>query len=141
VEDLILAYGGPGLGLVSFIAATLLPFSSEAALFAAVRLGLPPSEAFAWASLGNCLGVILNYALGFWGSQTFLEKTIASRGGRRAIDWSNRFGKWSLLFSWLPFIGDPLTIVAGILRVDFLFFLVVVCCTRVLRYGLLLAFL
>jgi membrane protein YqaA with SNARE-associated domain len=51
--------------------------------------------------------------------------------------WYARYGKWSLLFSWLPIIGDPLTVVAGVMREPFLSFVVLVAIGKVGRYTLL----
>ncbi|MBC8145396.1 MAG: DedA family protein [bacterium] len=139
IEALIVSYGGPGLLLISFIAATIIPLSSEAAVIAAVWLVLPPTETLVWASVGNCLGITLNYWLGRLG-----RKKIDDRGkeptGRvaRTVRWLERYGKWSLLLSWLPFVGDPMTLVAGVSRVNFLFFVVVAFSVRVLRYWLVL---
>jgi len=138
LQHLIVAYGGIGLMVVSFVAATILPFSSEAAVYGALRLGMAPGEVLLFASVGNCLGVLFNYWIGRWGSESLLHRAMQGRAGRRAIDWSGRYGKWALLLSWLPFIGDPLTIIAGIMRVRIVFFIAVACGTRVLRYGALL---
>ncbi len=139
INGIIASYGGPGLLVVSFIAATLVPLSSEVALFAALRLGMPGGEALFWASAGNCLGVLVNYGLGRWGSETFLRKPLESRGGRRALRWSERYGRWSLLLSWLPFVGDPLTLAAGVMRVNLLFFVVTAFAARVARYAAIVA--
>ncbi len=130
-------YGGLGLAAVSFVAATLVPISSEAAVIAALRFGMAPSIVLLYASLGNCLGVTLNYLLGRWGSGGLLRRTSQSRSGRRALDWSNRYGRWSLLLSWLPIVGDPLTLVAGAVRVPPLFFVIVAFGVRIVRYLLL----
>lgn len=139
MQELIGAYGGPGLLLVSFIAATLVPLSSEVAMLGAMGLGMPAVEALVWASIGNCLGVSLNYALGRWGSSTILRRLMAGRAGRRAVDWTERYGKWTLLLSWVPIIGDPLTLAAGVLRVHVVFFVVVAFAVRIGRYALLAA--
>ncbi|MEO5929057.1 MAG: YqaA family protein [Candidatus Kapaibacterium sp.] len=139
LDGYIRSYGGMGLLVISFIAATIFPLSSELALAAALRLGMPPMESLLYASLGNSLGVIFNYGLGRWGSETVLKKTLASRAGRRAQGWTERYGKWTLLLSWLPIIGDPLTLLAGVARVNFLFFLIVSSGVRVARYGVIIA--
>lgn len=140
LQHLVVTHGGLGLLLVSFIAATILPLSSEAAVYAALRLGMPSWEVLLYASVGNCLGVLLNYGLGRWGSDAVQRKTAKSRVGERAMAWSERYGKWSLLLSWLPFVGDPLTIIAGIMRIHLLFFVVVTFSVRVLRYAAVLLF-
>ena len=67
----------------------------------------------------------LKHPLGF----PFKDKQI-----KKSSSWFNRFGKWSLLFAWVPIIGDPLTLVAGLLRVRFLDFIILVAIGKVSRY-------
>ena len=125
------------LFFLSFLAATLIPTSSELTLAALLStnnynsLGL-----LATASFGNILGSVFNWLLGFYLLKhinkkwfPFNEKQVLS-----ASKWFNKFGLWSLFFAWLPIIGDPLTFIAGILRVRFLLFLVVVAIGKIARY-------
>ena len=122
---------------ISFLAATILPFSSELSL-----VGLISSSKFnnllllIAASLGNILGSVVNWLMGFY-SRNFTSKkwfpfnelqiTTSSK-------WFEKFGKWSLLFAWVPILGDPLTLVAGLLRVKFLDFIILVAIGKVSRY-------
>jgi membrane protein YqaA with SNARE-associated domain len=135
----IVSYGGLGLLVVSFIAATILPLSSEAALLAALGFGMAPIEALLFASVGNCLGVSFNYWLGHVGRERLLERTLRSRAGQRSHAWMERYGKWSLLLSWLPIVGDPLTILAGVFNINVLFFAATAFGTRIARYGVIVA--
>ena len=125
------------LFFLSFLAATLVPTSSELTLAALLStnnynsLGLLTTSSF-----GNILGSVFNWLLGFYLFKhinkkwfPFNEKQIAS-----ASKWFKKFGVWSLLFAWLPIIGDPLTFIAGILRIRFLLFLVVVAIGKIARY-------
>lgn len=134
-QELVATYGGWGLLVISFVAATLVPLSSEVAVFAALRLGMAPLEVLLFASVGNCLGVLLNYALGRWGSERFLEGRMKGRSSQRAMEWGRKFGYGSLFLSWLPVVGDPLTLVAGIVRLPFLYVVVVGFGVRILRYA------
>lgn len=136
-ETMLATYGGPGLLVVAFIAATIVPFSSEAAVYAALAMGFPQVEALVWASIGNCLGITLNYWLGRVGRRTLSLEEKPEGKTARALRWFERYGKWGLLLSWLPFVGDPMTLVAGIIRVNFLFFVVVGFSTRILRYWII----
>lgn len=128
------AWGLPGLFLAAFLAATVLPFSSEAALVGALAAGVPVGPALVVASVGNTLACALNYGLGWWLGERMRPRLESSRGGRAALRWSERWGAWALLASWLPVVGDPLTIVAGLARVRPWLFAVIVPALRVARY-------
>ena len=128
------AYGG--LFMAAFLAATILPAQSEAGLSALI-LASPASVTLllATASLGNVLGSVVNWYLGrgiyrFTGKQWFPANTQLSR----ATSWYGRYGRWSLLLSWVPVIGDPLTVVAGIMREPLLRFLLIVGIAKTSRY-------
>lgn len=136
IETLVEA-GPLGLFLVSFLAATLVPLSSEAALVAGLAAGVPVAEALVACSLGNSLACVVNYGLGWFFRDAMQARLEAGRSGRRAFRWVDRFGPWSLLGSWLPVVGDPLTVVAGVARVAFWLFLLVVIPLRVGRYLLI----
>ncbi len=123
-----------GLALISFFAATLLPFSSEAALLTAITAGVPVLNVIVACSIGNCLACLLNFKLGGWLREKMQHKMASSRGGRVSLRWMQRYGKASLFFSWLPVIGDPLTVIAGMARVGWLWFVGVICTLRIVRY-------
>ena len=129
------AWGGPALFGAAFAGATLLPLSSEAAFAAALAGGMPVPAALAWASAGNTLGCALNVALGRWGRARAAPRLQASRAGRRALAVVERWGAWSLGLSWLPVIGDPLTVAAGVARVPLGVVAAVVPALRVARYA------
>jgi membrane protein YqaA with SNARE-associated domain len=94
----------------SFLAATLLPGSSEAVLFAALKLD--PRQywpALAVATLGNTLGGMSSYLIG---------RIMPQRGQIKGLPWIRRYGSPALLLAWVPIVGDPLCVAAGQLRVD-----------------------
>ncbi|PAP77377.1 YqaA family protein [Rubrivirga marina] len=132
------AYGAWGLCAAAFVGATLVPVSSEAAFVAAVAAGLAPATALGWASLGNTAGCLANYALGRWAREGVGDRLAGSRSGRAALRWTDRYGTPALLLSWLPVIGDPLTLAAGVGRVPLAWFLPLVAGLRVARYAALL---
>ena len=132
-------YGVWGLALVAFVGATLVPVSSEVAVVAALKLGIPPWQVFLSASAGNALGASFNYGLGWLFGARVRARLEASRTGRRALQFAERYGKWSLLGSWLPVVGDPLCLAAGLFRISPLFFAAVGVGTRVARYALIIA--
>lgn len=122
-----------GLFLAAFIASTLVPASSEAVLAGLVASGAyDPWLLLAIASLGNVLGATVNWALGRWAAQTRWVRGNARLA--QAGAWLRRYGAWSLLLSWLPVIGDPLTLAAGLARLRLPLFLLPVALGKVGRY-------
>ena len=126
-----------GLFTVAFVAATVFPLQSEAALVALLLNGQQPVWALvAVASVGNVLGSVVNWLLGrgierFADRRWFPASPAALARAQRAYQ---RWGKWSLLLSWAPFIGDPLTVVAGVLREPLPMFVLLVALAKVGRY-------
>ncbi len=127
-------YGPLGLFFTAFLAATLLPFSSEAALAAALSAGMPKLTALFAASCGNVLAILFNYALGYLLYEKTHAKLLRSKSGRQAYALGHRYGYAALLLSWLPVIGDPITLVAGMARLNLPWFLLIAGGLRVLRY-------
>lgn len=128
-------WSGPALFGAAFAGATLLPLSSEAAFAAALLNGMAAPEALAWATAGNTLGCALNVALGRWGREKAEPRLRASRVGRRALAATERWGGWALALSWLPVVGDPLTVAAGVARVRLGVVAAVVPVLRFARYA------
>ena len=122
------------LFLLSFLAATIVPFSSEAAFMVALSEGMATSHAMVAASSGNVLAIIFNYALGYFLSFKTQKKLSLSRVGRKAYDYGHKYGIFAMFFSFLPVIGDPLTLVAGVVRISFVWFLLIAGSLRVIRY-------
>jgi membrane protein YqaA with SNARE-associated domain len=131
------AAGYVSLFVSAFLAATVLPLSSEAVLSAlVVGDGFDIWLLIALASIGNTLGAVVNWLLGRyclrWRDRKWFPVSAAAL--ERASRWFSRYGVFSLLFAWLPVVGDPLTFVAGILRVRFALFLVLVALGKTARY-------
>lgn len=131
-----------GLFLAAFGAATLLPMQSEAVL-----VGLLLTDRYAaWALLtvattGNVLGSALNWLLGR-SIERYRQKRwfpVSEGKLKQAQQAYHRFGRWSLLLSWVPIIGDPLTVVAGVMREPFWSFFLIVAVAKAARYLLLAA--
>lgn len=129
------------LFISAFLAATILPFSSEAAFIVAIENGMPFADAMLSASSGNILAVILNYALGYFLYEKTKKRLLGSKTGKKAFLFGHRYGYIALFASWLPIIGDPLTIVAGLVRLKFVWFVIIAALLRVGRYYLLGVFL
>jgi len=131
------SYGPLGLFLASFLAATLLPFSSEVAFALALDSGMAVATAMAAASSGNVLAIVLNYGLGRWLREATNARLQRSKSGTKALAFGERYGAWALLLSPLPIIGDPITLAAGLLRIHWLVFLLIAGSLRVLRYWMI----
>lgn len=120
----------------AFLAATILPFYSEVVLFALLRQGGDPLFLLGVATVGNTLGSVVNWCLGlcllrFQNRRWFYFSPAQIA---RAQAWFQRYGVWTLLLAWLPVGGDPLTLVAGIMKVRLGIFLVLVALGKGLRY-------
>ncbi len=126
----------------AFGAATLVPFSSEVVLLAAIKAGLASVPGLvAVATLGNVGGSVFNWWLGGYARhlQTrpwfpFKAADIDTAAAR-----FERYGLWILLLAWVPVIGDPLTFIAGVLRVRLVPFLALVTAGKAARYIVLAA--
>ena len=122
---------------ISFLAATVLPFSSELTLAGLISTSNYDNLLLlVVASFGNVLGSVFNWSLGFYSRNLSTKKWFPFKKTQieRSSKWFSKFGKWSLLFAWLPIVGDPLTFVAGLLRVRFLDFIILVAIGKVSRY-------
>ncbi len=125
------------LFIVSFLAATILPFSSEAIL--ATYLLSETYNKFLlifFVSFGNILGSIFNWFLGIYFLKFQDKKWFPFTNTQidRSSRWFKKYGKWSLLFAWVPIIGNPITFIAGTMRIKFLIFLSLVSFGKIMRY-------
>ena len=129
-------YGLAGLFIASFLAATILPMGSEVVLGILIAVGQDPVPALIVATTGNVLGAVVNYLMGYWGGKFAIKKIFhtSELAFERATRRFKRYGPATLLFAWVPVIGDPLTVVAGALKVNFTLFLVLVTIGKALRY-------
>lgn len=131
-----------GLFAIALAAATILPLQSEAALAALILAGQHSVPALiAVASAGNIAGSSINWFLGRYIERLSSKSWFpaSADGLHRAQGWYAQYGKWSLLLSWAPFIGDPLTIAAGLMREPFTTFLILVAIAKIGRYLVLAA--
>jgi membrane protein YqaA with SNARE-associated domain len=129
-----------GLLVSALASATLIPGQSEAVLVALLLAGHSPVALLAVATVGNVAGSIINWLMGR-GVERFRDRRwfpVSPEGMTRAQRWYAKYGKWSLLLSWAPVIGDPLTLVAGVMRERFGVFLVLVTLAKSGRYLLLI---
>ena len=125
------------LFLSAFGAATLLPLQSEVVLVGLLaQMQYPVWLLVAVASLGNILGSCVNWWLGLKVEQYKNKKwfPVSEQKMLQAQGIYQKYGFWSLLLSWVPIIGDPITLIAGLLKENFVRFVVMVSIAKVGRY-------
>lgn len=128
------------LFVVALVSATLLPGGSEVWLARLWCLGEPAMALWLVATAGNTLGSLINVAMGRY-ARRFQDRRwfpASRRGLARAEGWYHRFGEWSLLLSWAPVIGDPLTVLAGIFRLPWWRAVLLIVLAKGARYALVL---
>ena len=119
----------------ALISATLFPLGSEALLIYDIKEGYNLYLLIAVATIGNTLGSVINYFLGLKGEEYLVEKKLINEKViLKSKSYFDKYGSISLLFSWLPIIGDPITFVAGILKYDLKKFIVLVVIAKLSRY-------
>lgn len=123
------------LFFIAFLSATVFPLGSEALLLYDLSINLNVYLLFLFATLGNTLGSIVNYYIGLKGERFLAKKKILKKEKviktKRIFD---KYGAYTLLFSWVPIIGDPITIVAGMLRYDLKKFIYLTLISKGVRY-------
>ncbi|MCJ8327279.1 MAG: DedA family protein [Campylobacterales bacterium] len=123
----------------AFISATLFPLGSEALLIYNIKENYNIYLLLFFATTGNVLGSVLNYYLGLKGElycekKKYLKKETINK--YKSI--FDKYGSYTLLLSWMPLIGDPLTFIAGILKYNFKKFLVLVFIAKFVRYAFII---
>jgi membrane protein YqaA with SNARE-associated domain len=128
------------LFFISFFAATILPVSSELTLVGMMSASIYSSSLLLlFASVGNVLGSCVNWYLGIHFIR-FKDKKwfpFSDKQIQKSSFWFEKYGLWSLLFAWVPIVGDPLTFVAGILKINFFKFLIFVTIGKIFRYWII----
>lgn len=129
----------PLLFMLSFLAATILPVGSEWLLIVMVIQNFAVPEIVLTATLGNFLGACSTYLLGLLGAKYIIKTILRINDAQlmRAEKMYAHYGHWSLLLSWLPVIGDPLCLVAGVFKISFIRFSLLVFVGKFFRYAIL----
>ena len=137
MHDFLAAYGYPALFLLSFLAATLIPLGSEWLVVTMLLDRHHPGLTVAVATAGNYLGAVTSYLIGISGSAFLTHRLLRLDQATtdRAERLFGRYGSWSLLFTWVPLVGDPLCLVGGVLKVPFLRFSLLVAAGKAGRYA------
>lgn len=128
-----------GLFLSAFLSSTLLPGGSEVILvYLATQTTTDALVLWSVASLGNTLGGLTSWLLGYWFIKRFPQRGLDEKKHGQALVTIRRWGSLSLLLSWLPVIGDPLCFVAGWLKLSFIKSAIFIAIGKGLRYALIL---
>lgn len=122
--------------LLSFAAATVIPVGSEWLLVLLIADGYSLSKVVWTATIGNYLGACTTYIIGLLGSSFFITRVfrISEATISTATAVYRKWGLWSLFLSWLPVLGDPLCLIAGVFKTRFILFSVIVLSGKAVRY-------
>jgi membrane protein YqaA with SNARE-associated domain len=123
------------LFFTAFVSATLFPLGSEALLIFDIKQGYNLYLLLFVATLGNSLGSLVNYFLGLKGEEYLVKKNyIKEKYIKVSKKFFDKYGAYTLLLSWLPIIGDPITFIAGVLKYDIRKFILLVVLAKFFRY-------
>lgn len=136
MEDFLLQHSLTALFAISFLAATILPLGSEWLLVTLILRAYQLEDVILVATLGNFLGACTTYGIGLYGSSWLTSKVLRIDEARfnKTATLYRKYGSWSLLLSWVPIIGDPLCLVSGTLRLNFLLFSLLTFSGKLARY-------
>lgn len=140
LNEILINYGYWGLLLASFLAASILPFSSEVVMVGLLAAGLDPVGLIVYGTIGNVAGSMFNYGIGRLGKPEWIERYLHVK--KRDLDRAERFlagrGAWMGFFAFVPVIGDAITVMLGLLRANVVITLVSVAAGKLLRYVVLI---
>ena len=133
--------GYVGLFLAGFLSSTILPMNSEGVLLILLAQNFDPWTCLVVATIGNSLGGLTNYWIGSLGQLKWLSRLGISEKRLSELEMKvKKYGFWLAFFSWVPFIGDPMTIALGYFRVSFWRVTALVILGKFLRYAALTLF-
>ena len=131
----LISLGYLGLFLASFLSATILPMSSEGILLLMLSKGFDPWMCLLTATVGNSMGGLTNYGIGMLGDPKWFKRFGINEGKLNSFEIKiQRYGFWLAFLSWVPFIGDPLTVALGFFRVPFKKVFVLLVLGKFIRY-------
>ncbi len=137
--EFLLSYGYMGMLVAAFLAASILPFSSEAVMVGLQAAGLDPIFLIVYGTIGNVLGSMFNYTIGRLGKMEWIEKYLHVK--KEDLDKAHRFmagrGAWMGLLSVIPVVGDVITVALGLMRANVIIVVISVTISKLLRYVLL----
>ena len=139
IMTFLVSYGCMGMLIAAFLAASILPFSSEAVMVGLQAAGLDPVALIAYGTIGNVLGSMFNYTIGRLGKMEWIEKYLHVK--KEDLDKAHKFmagkGAWMGLLSVIPVIGDVITVALGLMRANVVIVVISVTISKLARYMLL----
>ena len=136
LNEILINYGYVGILIASFLAASILPFSSEVVMVGLLAAGLDPVGLIVYGTVGNVAGSMFNYGIGRLGKPEWIERYLHVK--KRDLDRAERFlagrGAWMGFFAFVPVIGDAITVMLGLLRANVAITLLSVATGKLLRY-------
>ena len=139
IMEFLLSYGYMGMLVAAFLAASILPFSSEAVMVGLQAAGPDPIFLIVYGTIGNVLGSMFNYTIGRLGKMEWIEKYLHVK--KEDLDKAHRFmagrGAWMGLLSVIPVVGDVITVALGLMRANVVIVVISVTISKLLRYVLL----
>ena len=139
MDSLVADYGLLGLFISAFISSTIAPGGSEAALIYLLMEGdLSSLNLLMVATLGNTLGALTTWYLGFLAAQRYSPEKLISGKQEKALSWVREWGVAVLLFSWLPVVGDAFCFAAGWLKQSFMVSMILIAIGKLSRYGFII---
>lgn len=139
IMTFLVSYGYMGMFIAAFLAASILPFSSEAVMVGLQAAGLDPVALIAYGTIGNVLGSMFNYTIGRLGKMEWIEKYLHVK--KEDLDKAHKFmagkGAWMGLLSVIPVIGDVITVALGLMRANVVIVVISVTISKLARYILL----
>ena len=129
-------WGYVGLFISALLAGSIIPFSSELVMAGLQLAGADPWGLVVWGTLGNTLGGLLNYGIGRLGREEWITRyaKVSPERLERGRRWVHRYGAWAGLLSWLPVVGELITVAMGYLRVNWATSLLAILVGKGLRY-------
>ena len=138
--DFMLQYGYVGMFIAAFAAGSVFPFSSEAVLAGLQLAGMREMPLFLSATIGNCLGSMLNYWIGHFGRLEWIERYLHVPPDKvhSTQEWLNHGGAWMGVLTFIPILGDVISVTLGFMRANVVQTTISIFLGKALRYAILI---
>lgn len=132
----LIAHGSLGMFIAAFLSGSILPFSSELVMTGLLMIKADPWQLLIWGTAGNTLGTLVNYGIGHFGKEEWIMRyaKVPPKKLEKGIRRVRRYGAWAGLLSWLPVVGEILTVAMGYMRTNFLLSCFTITLGKFLRY-------